>query len=83
MEAYYRGVELYSCDDSWEGAFDLMVHTGLVGIELAHLYPFRAKLSRALRLAELTNVEVFRERFERFPMLEKHSCANVFFGGLA
>ena len=70
MENYYQRIELYSVDDNWEGTHELGVHASLVETEMAHLHPFRQRLLKGFRLAGLTSVSLFKERYSVFPLIE-------------
>ena len=69
MNDYSRHIDLYSADDNFEGVQDLGVHASLVGIETAHLHPFQNRLLEGFRLAGLTAVQMFKERFSASPFL--------------
>ena len=68
LVGYLSAVQTFSADDSFEAAH-WMIHAGLAGTELAHVYPFRAKLKRQCELAGILDVQEFGERYEKWPLL--------------
>ena len=66
---YLPAIPTFSIDDQFE-SMHWWGHAGLAGDDFQCLFPFRAKLLRAVRLAEFTSVEDFRQRLDRFPLLK-------------
>ena len=53
----------------WE-AIHWLTHAPMAGSEIAHLYPFRQKLLRGCKLAELMDPHDFRKRTVEWPVIQ-------------
>ena len=47
----------------------MLVLPSLAGAETTHLFPFRDWLLRTYKIAGLSTLDDFRQRFERFPLI--------------
>ena len=67
-DAYHREIDAFSSEDNFE-CLQWLHGPGLVGKEVAHLYPFRSKVLRTFEIAGLTQVQDVQQRFEQCPLI--------------
>ena len=68
LERYIPSISAMTIDDNFESAH-WICHSVFAGAETAHFFPFRSNLMRGYKLADITDVQDFRERFDRWPII--------------
>ena len=76
LEAHTAAIDPFSGDDSCMG-FHWQKEAAMSGKEIAHLFPFRAKLMRAWKLLGSPSLESFCEAFEQWPFRRAMQQHNV------
>ena len=69
LDQYVPAISTFSVDDGFE-SLHWAYQAPNAGHEIEHLSPFRAKLWQMCKLAELTDVHEFKERFNQWPYLQ-------------
>ena len=82
MDAYFKAVEPFSADDTYEGSHVWGLQAAMAGIETAHLHPFRQMISRTRKIAGITDVADFQAGYERWPAFQALKPAMVSNDGL-
>ena len=70
MDDLIPAVGAFSAMDAMESIGTWFTHAFAAGQELAHLYPFRARLLRAYKQAEVTTLQDLSERLRQWPTMQ-------------
>ena len=76
LDGYLAAISAFSSDDQFE-SMHWVTHAAWAGQETAHMFPFKAKLLYACKLAGLTDVHEVATRFAQWPLIQAFNADQL------